>query len=368
VGGRSSGNTRRLYELARQTGKPAFHIETEKDLDDIDLDMLSSCESIGITAGASTPNWIIKKVYRSLENLLFNRRQGWKRVLFSLMRVGLLTNLYVSLGAGCLCFACIRLLGIPQYLPYVLISFLYVQSMHLLNHLVGSEADRYNDPDRASFYQKYKWLLTASTITAGAGGLVLAYFQGLFPFLALLVMSMMGFSYNINLVPKQMSRIVYRRIRDIPGSKTLLIAMAWGTVTAVLPALGTTASLTWSTVVVFLWSAGLVFVRTAFFDILDMQGDRIMGKETIPILLGEAKSMRLLKRMLMLLTVVMVLAASGGAVRPQGFLLALCPLVILLLLTAYEKGGMLPGIRLEFLMESQFVLVGALVLAGSFWS
>jgi hypothetical protein len=64
----------------------------------------------------------------------------------------------------------------------------------------------------------------------------------------------------------------------------------------------------------------------------------------------------------------MVLAASGGAVRPQGFLLALCPLVILLLLTAYEKGGMLPGIRLEFLMESQFVLVGALVLAGSFWS
>jgi len=368
VGGRSSGNTRRLYELARQTGKPAFHIETEKDLDDIDLDMLSDCESVGITAGASTPNWIIKKVYRSLENLLFSRRQGWKRVLFSLMRAGLLTNLYVSLGASCLCFACIRLLGIPQYLPYVFISFLYVQSMHLLNHLIGSEADRYNDPDRARFYQHYRWPLTASAVAAGAGGLVLAYFQGLFAFLALLVMSMMGFCYNINLVPRQMSGIVYRRIRDIPGSKTLLIAMAWGTVTAVLPALGVSASLNWSTVVVFLWSTGMVFVRTAFFDILDMQGDRIMGKETIPILLGEKRSMRLLKGMLMLLTVVMVLAALRGAVRPLGFLPALCPLVILALLAAYDRGEMLPGMRLEFMMESQFVLVGVLVLAGSLLS
>jgi 4-hydroxy-3-methylbut-2-enyl diphosphate reductase len=329
---------------------------------------LTDCENIGITAGASTPNWIIKKVYRSLENLLFDRRQGWKRALFTLMRTGLLTNLYVSLGAGCLCFACIRLLGIPQFLPYVFISFLYVQSMHLLNHLIGSSADRYNDPDRANFYRKFRWPLTASAIAAGASGLVLAYFQGLFPFLALLVMSMMGFSYNINLVPRQMSRVVYRRIRDIPGSKTLLIAMAWGIVTAVLPALGVTSSLTWATAVVFLWSAGLVFVRTAFFDILDMQGDRIMGKETIPILLGEKRSMRLLKRMLIILTVIMVLAALGGMVGPQGFLLALGPLAILALLSAYEQGNMLPGMRLEFMVESQFVLVGILVLAGSLLS
>ena len=368
VGGRSSGNTRRLYELAHQTGKPAFHIETEKDLDEIDLDMLSNCENIGITAGASTPNWIIKKVYRSLENVLFHRRQGWKRMSYTLMQAGLLTNLYVALGAGCLCFACIQILGIPKYLPYVFISFLYVQSMHLFNHLIGSKTDRYNDPDRAIFYRKYRWPLTASAIAAGATGLVLAYFQGLFPFLALLVMSMMGFSYNINLVPKQMSRIVYRRIRDIPGSKTLLIAMAWGIVTAVLPSLDAATSLTWATLVVFVWSAGLVFVRTAFFDILDMQGDRIMGKETIPILLGEKRSMRLLKRMLTILTVVMVLAALGGVVMPQGFLLALCPLVIFALLSAYDKGNMLPGMRLEFMMESQFVLVGVLVLTGSLFN
>jgi len=49
---------------------------------------------------------------------------------------------------------------------------------------------------------------------------------------------------------------------------------------------------------IFAWSAVLVFVRTAFFDILDMQGDRLVGKETIPILLGEKRSLRLLKGLL----------------------------------------------------------------------
>ena len=66
VGGHNSGNTQRLSEIARQAGKPVYHIETESELD---LDALSSAECVGITAGASTPNWIIKRVYRKLETL-----------------------------------------------------------------------------------------------------------------------------------------------------------------------------------------------------------------------------------------------------------------------------------------------------------
>jgi len=365
VGGRSSGNTRRLYEIARHTGKPAFHIENETELESLDLTPLMNAENIGITAGASTPNWIIKKVYRSLENLLFKRRRGWHRALYSAMRAALLTNLYVSLGAGCLCYACIKMLAIPRYAPYVFIAFLYVQSMHILNHLTGNRADRYNDPDRANFYHDHRRLLTCLAIAAGAAGLVLAYSQGLFPFIALLVMSMMGLSYNIRLVPRQFTRLVYRRIRDIPGSKTLLIAMAWGVVTAVLPTLAVTGTLTWSAALIFGWAAGLVFVRTALFDILDMQGDRLVGKDTIPILLGEKDSLRLLKTMLVLLAAIPGLSSLLGLAGPLGYLLILCPVFFYILLAAYEKGAMLPGTRLEFLVESQFVLAGALALVGA---
>jgi 4-hydroxy-3-methylbut-2-enyl diphosphate reductase len=135
VGGRNSGNTKRLVDIALQTGKPAFHIESEADLIDMDLAALTSARQIGITAGASTPNWVIKKVYRALEALLFKRKQGWRRVLFEIQRALLLTNIYVAVGAGALCYACNKLQGIHQTFPYILISMLYVQSMHILNHL-----------------------------------------------------------------------------------------------------------------------------------------------------------------------------------------------------------------------------------------
>ena len=365
VGGYNSGNTRRLAEIARQTGKPTYHIESESELASMDTHLLASARHIGITAGASTPNWIIKKVYRALETLQVKRTQSWRRILFQLQRVLLLTNIYVSLGAGCLTYAMAKLQGFSQFFPYVLISMLYVQSMHTLNHLTGNKSDQYNDPERAKFYQKYKLLLNILALAAGGTGLVIAYTLGLFPLLLLLIMSLLGLSYNLRFVPKMFVSVRYRRIRDIPGSKTLLIAMAWGIVTAVLPPLSLTGKASWVTGLIFLWTAGIVFVRTAFFDILDMQGDRIVGKDTFAILLGEKRSMRLLKNMLIALIAALILLSSFHLISYLGFVLISCPIFFLLLLSAYERGVLLPSIKLEFLVETNFILAGVVAFLWS---
>ncbi len=365
VGGHNSGNTRRLAEIARQTGKPTYHIESESELASMDTSVLASARHIGITAGASTPNWIIKKVYRALETLQVKRTQNWRRILFGLQQVLLLTNIYVSLGAGCLTYAMAKLQGFSQFFPYVLISMLYVQSMHTLNHLTGSKSDQYNDPERAKFYQNYKLLLIVLTMAAGGTGFVIAYTLGLFPLLLLLTMSLLGLSYNLRFVPKRFVGIRYRRIRDVPGSKTLLIAMAWGIVTAVLPPLSLTGKASWITGLIFLWTAGIVFVRTAFFDILDMQGDRIVGNDTFAILLGEKRSMRLLKSMLIALIAALILLSSFHLISYLGFILISCPIFFLLLLSAYERGVLLPSIKLEFLVETNFILAGVVAFLWS---
>jgi 4-hydroxy-3-methylbut-2-enyl diphosphate reductase len=365
VGGYNSGNTRRLAEIARQTGKPTYHIESESELASMDTHLLASARHIGITAGASTPNWIIKKVYRALETLQVKRTQSWRRIMFQLQRVLLLTNIYVSLGAGCLTYAMAKLQGFSQFFPYVLISMLYVQSMHTLNHLTGNKSDQYNDPDRAKFYQKYKLLLNVPALTAGGTGLVIAYTLGLFPLLLLLIMSLLGLSYNLRFVPKMFAGVRYRRIRDIPGSKTLLIAMAWGIVTAVLPPLSLTGKASWVTGLIFLWTAAIVFVRTAFFDILDMQGDRIVGKDTFAILLGEKRTMRILKNMLIALVAALILLSSFHLITYLGLVLIGCPIFFLLLLSAYERGVLLPSIKLEFLVETNFILAGAVAFLWS---
>jgi 4-hydroxy-3-methylbut-2-enyl diphosphate reductase len=362
VGGRNSGNTKRLAEISKKTGKPTYFIETESE---IDIDALSEAKCIGITAGASTPNWVIKKIYRTLEALPYKKKQGLQRVIFSIQRVLLLTNIYVSIGAGCLCYACIKIQGITNNLHHVLISMLYVLSMHIFNNLIGTKADRYNDPDRSSFYNKNKLLLAFLAFAAGGIGLMTAYSVGWFPFLILFGMSIMGLSYNLRFIPKRLSHNKYRRLRDIPGSKTVLIAMAWGIVTSVLPRLSVSENIHLNTTIIFLWSLSLVFVRTAFFDILDMQGDRIVGKETIPILLGEKRALRLLKTVLAVNFGILFISGTFHLISSLGFLLLICPTFVFILLSAHERGYMLPGIRLEFLVESNFVMAGVMALIWS---
>jgi (E)-4-hydroxy-3-methyl-but-2-enyl pyrophosphate reductase len=358
VGGKESGNTRRLAEIAAETGKPAFHVETEEALNDCCLD---GVDQVGITAGASTPNWIIKRVYRDLEKLPLKRQSGVVRAVYATIRTLLLTNAYVAVGAGCLCFACTRLLGLKPVAAPISVAMLYVLSMHLLNHLTGTAEDEYNDPERATFYRRHRLSLTIISIVAGSLGVLSASVMGVAAFAILLVMSLLGLSYNLYLIPDR-SGFRFRRIKDVPGSKTILIAAAWGVVVALLPGItGKGASIA-GVSLVFLWATALVFARTAFFDLLDVQGDRIMGKETLPILLGDRKTFALLKKLLMGCMILPAAVAAVGLVSKLGFFLILCPGAMLLLVRSYANGRMLPGMRLEFLVESLFLLAGFITL------
>ena len=139
----------------------------------------------------------------------------------------------------------------------MLIAALYVQSMHILNHLMGRQSDRFNDPDRSEFYIRYRLLLSILAIAAGGAGLLTAYRMGWMPFLILLVMSILGFSYNLKLIPDWFPmQPKYKRIKDIPGSKTILIAVAWGIVSAIFPSFEKMGGLDLSMIVdVFLGNA-----------------------------------------------------------------------------------------------------------------
>jgi 4-hydroxy-3-methylbut-2-enyl diphosphate reductase len=150
------------------------------------------------------------------------------------------------------------------------------------------------------------------------------------------------------------------RIKDIPASKTLLITFAWAIVTTFFVPLSVHGHLTISSVVAFFWAAGLVFSRTAFFDILDMHGDRMVGRETLPIVMGEKPTMQFLKIILGLMILLAITASWLNISSSLGYALVLCPLLFILLLISYEKGYLIPGIRLEFLVESLFTAAGIL--------
>ena len=65
IGGKHSSNTQKLYEICKSKCSDTYFIQT---LDDLDLKKLQSFRSVGITAGASTPNNIIKEVQTYVRN------------------------------------------------------------------------------------------------------------------------------------------------------------------------------------------------------------------------------------------------------------------------------------------------------------
>ena len=66
IGGYNSANTNRLARICREIQSNTYHIETA---DEISVSWFDGIEQVGITAGASTPEWIIREVVVKLEKI-----------------------------------------------------------------------------------------------------------------------------------------------------------------------------------------------------------------------------------------------------------------------------------------------------------
>lgn len=66
LGGLHSANTAQLARLCRQINEKTYHLESVKDLD---LTLLADKATAGVTAGASTPDWIIKAFVQRLQEI-----------------------------------------------------------------------------------------------------------------------------------------------------------------------------------------------------------------------------------------------------------------------------------------------------------
>ena len=64
LGGLHSANTRRLAELCKKNNQATFHLQ---NWDELDNNVLFGKTIAGVTAGASTPNWVIQEFVKHLE-------------------------------------------------------------------------------------------------------------------------------------------------------------------------------------------------------------------------------------------------------------------------------------------------------------
>jgi len=65
IGGKNSSNTKQLFSISKENCENSHHIEDENE---IDFSWFKDKELCGISAGASTPDWIIQNVINSIQS------------------------------------------------------------------------------------------------------------------------------------------------------------------------------------------------------------------------------------------------------------------------------------------------------------
>lgn len=78
VGDRQSSNTRRLAEICRES---CPHVRLIERAEDLDLSQLPQVDMVGITAGASTPAWIIKEVIDKMSEEILEMDKSFQEML-----------------------------------------------------------------------------------------------------------------------------------------------------------------------------------------------------------------------------------------------------------------------------------------------
>ncbi len=360
VGGRGSANTNRLVQISEKKGVPAFLVETEHELD---LKTLADYGIIGITAGASTPNWLLERVADKVQN--YRGRKSKKMQSFTEKAITILIGsfMYIGIGAASFSYASSVLLGIDPSIKFCAIATLFLFSMYVLNYFANKEAAALSEPSRAKLYEKHQGVFMVLGIVAAILSSILAFTVNIDVFFCIFFASLFGIAYRVSIVPKKFTSIVrYRSLAQIPGSKEMFISIAWAVSTGLIPFLGAPESSLSSLPVVLAFTFSMVFIRTVLLDVRDVQGDRIVGKETIPIAIGKTNTKAILVVMSILLTILLIISPMIGWTSRSSYYLLPCVAYACGYLYLYHKRLIPSGLACECITDFNFILAGIMVV------
>jgi 4-hydroxy-3-methylbut-2-enyl diphosphate reductase len=365
VGGRHSANTCRLADLAAQEGPRVLHIETEAELSSQDF---TGVTAVGVTAGASTPEWMINRVVEQIE--AFNpattsRINTW---LKQLMGILVASNVYVGLGAASLTLAASLLLqpllSRTELTPLMLTAGLFIFAMHAVNRY--QERSHYSGWGTFSprSFQRFQQVMLGMGVLSLIMALGVALALGPDQFLALAAFGILGALYGAKLVPLSWARHIMgiRRLKDLPASRDIGAALGWTVAAGVIPfqTVGSTSSLRAAGVLGFVFL--LVFLRSALIGVRDVQGDKIMGMETIFKVVGKRRTKTVLVSVVAALTLLLLgLTFPWHGLPLAGFLFTVVPYICGVSWVYHQR--LLPkGAAGEIFVDGQFLLAGVMAL------
>ena len=200
------------------------------------------------------------------------------------------SNIYISLAAVFLTIETQIQLGMePQWHPYLFIIFfatLFEYNMHrFITVITNKEALKADKHKWVRENLKAFYLLVFCSV---AGFICVAFLAKKEVLITLAPIAILTLFYSVPVFGNKKS---FFRLREIPYLKIFLIAFVWSASTILLPIIQSNSSFNKANVIAMLVERFFfVFAITIPFDIRDIEGDKLAGLKTIPILFNENKS------------------------------------------------------------------------------
>ncbi len=317
IGGGNSSNTRRLYEIASE----ATSAHLISDASEVAALPLAGVRRLAVTAGASTPDWLIHEVVEEVRRVEQSR---WTRLLRAALLLPLHSKLFVAAGAFLLSFAVADNIGVPFSPAVAVLASLYLLSMSLMNAYTARATLRLENARRFHFLVSRRHLLAALFAVSTAGVLAIAISLGNGILWLTLASLVLGVAYNLSYLPiaGDGGQLGFVSKRTLLALKSVVISVAVTLLLNGLPLLESNPQL-WPTlsgasrvlsglgVYFSLYFVFMVmFTQQALFELKTAQTDRIAGVSSLLHLLRPGQLTLLLYA---LPTVLLVIMAAGLA-------------------------------------------------------
>ena len=290
VGGKNSANTKRLASLGKNSDIKTFHIETEEEL--LDKDFKDS-KYVLVTAGASTPGWIINNVLEKLYAISTKYINPLLQIIIHFLEIATRLNIISSLASFFMTLLIEHLTGIWSDYKLPSISSLFIFIMYAVNNYFLKDTLKIANPFKYRIHNNNHYIILISTITAITASIIISYniksFAYTLIFYSILIAGMVFSTKQMQII---VDKFLPAFIQKIYAIKTIPANIGWITISLLLPivysfeisSLEIASNISSFSLIIFL--SYIIISRNLLLDLIGFGGDLIFGNITLPILFG----------------------------------------------------------------------------------
>ncbi len=345
IGGKNSANTKRLAQLGIDKGIKTCHIETG---DEIDESEIRNANEVLVTAGASTPGYIINSVLEKLYYIRMRNRNKLINLFSSIFEFLFRANVLTAIMAFTISMVTQNYFGAVLDYKLALLSLLSIFAVSNFNIIAETSYSKTGKLLSYNFLKKYKRLLFSLSIAAFIASFYIAGLYGS------IQVQLLAAIYISGLIMPVLNSLDLFAVKKIYRLYSILIAISWIIAGVLIPAIYHNVPNNYILQLLF-FIFTLIFMRYNILDMITFQRDLIMGRETLPVIFG-IKKMRALLISMALGVVISFSLFSFFSDRGYYIILTLNIVYLVYLFLKIIKMDYIISIKYEFITDLNFIL------------